>query len=147
MPGLKGDIKKVESVQSKFTRFLCKRLNISYNNYEHRLTKLNLETLEIRRVKSDLILIYKIFNKLIDLNFNDFFTLDQTHLFYNLRKHKLSIQIPKLCKTSVRNNFFNYRCTKIWNGLPEEVVTSVSLSIFKNKLNKINLYNLYTSKL
>ena len=146
MPFLIGDINKIESLQAKFTRFLCKKLNLKYNNYHHRCKILNLETLEIRRVKYDLILIYKIVNNLIDLDFSSLFKFNSNLNSYNLRRHKLSLEKPKLVKTSVRSNFFSYRCINIWNGLPEEIVTSSSLDIFKQKLNTFDLYSIYTPK-
>ena len=147
MPSLIGDIKLVESVQGKFTRLLCRKLNIKYNNYYHRCNILNLETLEIRRVKFDLILIFKIINNLINLDFSTYFTYNYNHQSYNLRRHTLSFKKPNLAKTSVRNNFFSFRCINTWNSLPEEVVTSNSLNNFKLKLNKFDLYSIYTSKI
>ena len=147
MPSLIGDIRKLESVQGKFTRLLCKKLNIRYNNYFHRLETLNLETLEIRRVKQDLILIYKILNNLIDLDFDKFFTFNPALNLYSLRRHKFYIQHSHMPETSVRNNFFSYRIINTWNNLPEVVVSQKSLSLFKNKLNEFNLYSIYKSKL
>ncbi len=38
MPSLIGDIKLLESVQQKFTKLLCKRFNIKFDNYFHRLS-------------------------------------------------------------------------------------------------------------
>ena len=72
-PRLQADIKDVESVQKTFTRRLCQRCNIPFSDYSDRLVKLNLESLEVRRIKRDLILLYKILHNLIDIDFNSFF--------------------------------------------------------------------------
>ena len=141
-PFQRGDVKRIESVQEKFTRFLCKKCHIKYNNYLHRLDILHLETLEIRRVKQDMILIYKMLNNLIDLNFSKYFSLHTTVSTLHLRRHRFYIKLPKFSKTSARNNFFNYRCISAWNKLPDDVVSSNSLSIFKSKLNKVNFDNI-----
>ena len=147
MPILKSDIRKVEQVQATFTRLVCRKLNIKYNNYNHRLHILNLETLEIRRIKNDLIIIYKILNNLIDLKFDNFFKFNQNLNYYNLRRHPLALAKPPLTKTSIRRNFFNNRCINLWNKLPEEIVVSDSLAIFKTKLNKFDLYSIYSTNL
>ena len=142
-----SDIKKVESVQAKFTRMVCRKLNIGYSSYQHRLQMLNLETLEIRRVKFDMIIIYKILNNLLDLPFNHFFTLNPSLLLYSLRRHSLSLLKPKLSKTSTRLNFFSYRTINTWNLLPQDIVTSKSLTIFKSKLKIFDLTKIYNSRL
>ena len=147
MPSPVGDIRQVESFQAKFSRLLCKKLNISYNNYIDRCRILKLETLEIRRVKFDLILIYKITNKLIDVDFSIFFKLSSSITSYNLRRHKFSIKKPDLAKTSVRNNFFSIRCVNTWNKLPQNIVTSPSLENFKHELNNFNMHSIYSSKI
>ena len=64
-PYLIKDIIKAEYTQKKFTRQICKKLNLKYNNYLDRLRILKLESLEKRRLKLDLILVYKILNNLI----------------------------------------------------------------------------------
>ena len=51
------NIEKIENVQRRFTKRLPGMFDLSYQD---RLTKLNLDTLEKRRIKNDLILAYKI---------------------------------------------------------------------------------------
>ena len=43
-------------------------------SYPERLSVLNLETLELRRLKADLVMYYTIINNLIVINFDDLFT-------------------------------------------------------------------------
>ena len=94
MPYQVGDIRRIESVQATFTRLVCRKLNIKYESYKHRLRLFNLDTLEIRRIKYDLILIFKIIHNLIDLQFDDFFSISPSLKLYQLRRHKLHLNKP-----------------------------------------------------
>ena len=69
-PYLHKDVQKVESVQRFFTKRIPGLAHISYLN---RLSRLGLETLELRRLKFDLLEVFKIVNGIVDLNFDDFF--------------------------------------------------------------------------
>ena len=137
MPTLRCDVKKVEQVQAKFTRLLCRKLNIKYKSYKERLLILNLESLEARRIKTDLTIIYKIVHNLVDLEFDNYFEFYQSN--YNLRRHSLTLknQIPP--KSFARKNFFSIRNVSIWNSLPATIVESKSLTAFKNRLKKFDL--------
>jgi len=68
---LKREIDAVERVQRRFTKRL-RGLNLL--SYCDRLTKLELNTLQLRRLHNDLVMCYKIVYGLIDVNFTDFFT-------------------------------------------------------------------------
>ena len=70
-PYLKKDIFTIKQIKKRFTRFICQRCNISFSSYTDRLDKLNLMSLENRRIRFDLILLFKIVNNMNDLNFND----------------------------------------------------------------------------
>jgi len=59
------DIRKVESVQRKFTKRLP---GCSHLSYPYRLVRLNLDSLVVRRLRHDLILTYKIVFGLTDMN-------------------------------------------------------------------------------
>ena len=138
-PNLKSEIRLLESVQRKYTRIMCQKLNIPYSNYQQRLQMFNLESLESRRLKSDLIAVYKLLNNLIDLNPDDFLIRNNINQKYNLRRHNQYLQYPKLSCTSIRRTFFSVRVIKIWNCLPTEIVTSKCLSIFKQSLKSLDL--------
>ena len=80
-PCLIKEITCIENVQRKFTKRLLQRNNISFENYQDRLKILNLETLEKRRIKFDLILMYK-----IQFQFNLFFIFIHTTHKQNTKK-------------------------------------------------------------
>ena len=72
-PWLISDIKCIERVQRFFTRTICKRTGISELSYSDRLHNLGLQSLEYRRIFSDLVLCYKIVYQTVDLKRDDFF--------------------------------------------------------------------------
>ena len=41
-----GDVRKIESVQTTFTRLVCRKLNTKYESYKHCLSFFNVDTLE-----------------------------------------------------------------------------------------------------
>ena len=98
-----------------------------------------METLEKRRLKSDLILFYKIHNHQISIESENLQILPNINLSYNLRRHDQLYRLPPLPKSRIRSNFFTNRIIKIWNKLPQELISSKSLLIFKSNLNSLNL--------
>ena len=134
------DIKKIEGVQVRFTKYIFRRCGIPFTSYEDRLYKLNLKSLKHRRIIYDLLLTYKIINGLSDMKFSDFFVFRSTQ--YNLRGNPNKINtIFKQNSDQWRSSFFN-RAVKYWNALPENVASSSSLQIFKSKIRSINLDSL-----
>ena len=126
------DIDRIENVQRYYTKRLKGLWDISYRE---RLVICSLTSLELRRLRADLILCYKIIHKLVDLNFDDFFKFDSN---IRTRGHNFKLCLPKL-KTYCRLNFFSVRVCPVWNSLPSSAVNSSSLNIFKTELSKINL--------
>ena len=138
-PYLKQDKIKIEGVQRFFTRKVCQRCQIKYESYKDRLYKLNINSLEYRRVEFDLLFLYKLLNDLLDISANDFFYFYETH--HNTRSHNKRIR-PKLPLGKLnQNNFFTNRCATIWNLLPAEIVLAPNYNIFKGRLKRFNLRN------
>jgi hypothetical protein len=137
-PYLISDKDRAENVQQMFTRRLCQKANIKYTDYNDRLSKLNLESLAARRTKSDLILVYKIINNLVDVDCTKFFNFNSFG-GHNLRRHSLQLTLNKPAANLCRQNFFSYRVAKIWNSLPSNIVASPSLEIFKHRLKLLSL--------
>ena len=102
--------------------------------YKVRLKRLNLTTLELRRLHIDLAWCYKIVFGLVDVRFDDFFTsapLSQTRG----HKHKL---FKRRCSTNVGTSFFGNRVIDVWNYLPENTTDFNSLSAFKRTIKMID---------
>ena len=137
-PGLdartfKGLKIKLEKVQKFFTRRLIERCGLPYKPYNERLIYLNLDSLEIRRTRFDLVMVYKLFNGLVSMNTSSI-NIKKTN--YNTRGHSLQISM-NTCKLNVTKNLLNNRIAKIWNGLDEHIVLANSLYTFKNHIKKI----------
>ena len=138
-PGLdartfKGLKIKLEKVQQFFTRRLIERCSLPYTPYNERLIYLNLDSLEIRRTRFDLVMVYKLFNGLVSMNTSSIINIKKTN--YNTRGHSLQISM-NTCKLNVTKNLLNNRIAKIWNGLDEHIVLANSLYTFKNHIKKI----------
>jgi hypothetical protein len=123
------DIDMIERIQRKFLKRIDGCSGLSYGQ---RLIVCELESLELRRLKRDVTLVYKIANGLVDLDFADFFQYaPERGTRGNNRKLYASF-----ARKSVVMNFFCNRVVNYWNSLPNEVVDAASLSIFKNKLDQ-----------
>src|SRR5664279_893447 len=72
---LSTDIEMLENVQRRFTKRIPGMFNLTYHQ---RLVALDLESLEIRRLRFDLLLTYKILFGLIGLNTEVFFCLNDS---------------------------------------------------------------------
>ena len=70
-------IDKLEHVQRYFTKCLKGMYNLSYGE---RLLNLGLESLEVRRFCSELVMHFKVLHGYVDLHFNDFFKIILTEI-------------------------------------------------------------------
>lgn len=136
-PYLDYNVTDLENIQKQFTRKICTRCNISFSSYEDRLEKLCLESLQERRIKTDLTFLYKIIHNYVDINFNTFFQIN-TFSGHNLRRHKFHIERNKIPNSQPLSNFFTYRVIKHWNDLPGDIVNAITLESFKSRLKQWN---------
>ena len=118
------DINRIESVQRNFTKRLpgCALLN-----YKDRLQLLNMETLESRRLRQDLLMTYKILFGLVDVNANNFFTIANTG--YDTRGHHYKLQANH-SRVDVRKYFFAERVVHVWNSLALAATDITNLQAF-----------------
>ena len=99
--------------------------------YEKRLGDLGLFSLEKRRLRGDLINVYKYFKCGSQRDMANRFSVvcgDRT----KGNGHKLE---HRKFHTNMQRNFFTVRVMEHWHGLPREVVDSPSLEIFKTHLD------------
>ena len=101
--------------------------------YNERLQILGLWSLEERRICSDLIEVYKMINKLSNVNFETFFEFDTNR---STRGHSLKLK-KKRFNTKLRQHFFTDKIINLWNSLDEQIVSSTSLNCFKNGLEQL----------
>lgn len=107
-----------------------------FDSYQNRLEKLNILSLQDRRIRNDLLLMFKILRGLSDISFSSYFKI-QT-LPYSLRGGEIKITpLASHCSPAWINSFFN-RAPKYFNKLPQEISSAKSLQIFKHKLQKLD---------
>ena len=138
-PYLRKNIDKVEKIQRNFTRNI---IGMKKLEYEERLRALKLPSLEYRRIRGDMIEVYKILYKMYDpITTNSLLTIDtNTTRGHNLKLKKVSFNTEKY------KHFFTNRVVNLWNSLPEEVVYASSLNVFKNKLDSyLHYYKFLTN--
>ena len=125
-PWLTKDIQLLEKVQRRFTKLIIECRGKSYNE---RLSLLHLTTLETRRVRGDMIQVYKIIN-----NFDECSVNLEPCLVKSTRGHTGKLQ-KKFAKLDVRKYSFSVRVVDEWNALPEYVVCSKDVNTFKNNID------------
>ena len=125
-PLQKCDILEIEKVQRRATKLIPK---LKDKSYPERLKALNLPTLIYRRNRTDILQVFRIFNKIDNIDPNMFFTLNNS----NTRGHKWKLEKPR-ANTSIRANSFSNRVINDWNALPESVVECSTINAFKNEL-------------
>ena len=123
-------IDELEQVQRRATKLLP---GLNKLSYEQRLTKLNLPTLSYRRIRSDMIEIYKIITGIYDESVSANIGLKLRK--DNLRGHQYKLKKIR-AKKSIRLNSFSHRVINLWNGLPGEVVSACNINTFKSRLDK-----------
>ena len=133
-PGYTTSIKLIESVQRAFTKRLPGYLHLDYSN---RLAKLEMESLELRRLHSDLIFTYKVLFGLTKINPTDFFTFSSSA--HNTRGHAYKLLVNN-SRVNVRQHFFADRVIKPWNALKVTPSSFNSILSFKSCL-KNNDFN------
>jgi hypothetical protein len=127
-PYLKRQSALIERVQRRATKVLqeCRFLS-----YKERLIYLKLHSLKGRRLRGDLIEVYKILHNLTAINGDKFFKfLDDQRT----RNSDLKIFIEH-SKTTKRRESFKHRVTHHWNSLPLETKHAPTLNSFKNQLD------------
>ena len=88
-------------------------------------------TLETRRRQSRLTLMYKLTHGLIDIDSREY--LIQHSESHTRGSHQFKFRVPYLNKDVFKFSFFP-KTKADWNCLPEAIVSSTSLEIFKHRL-------------
>ena len=128
-PHLGRDIDKMGKRQRRATKMIPEIRNHSYHQ---RIQELDLISLVQRRLRKQLIEVFKYLNR--------FTTASARGLFdYGLNDRKRNNGAKLIVKhfnTSVAQHFSPIKTKTTWNALPNEVVTSRTVNSFKNSLDK-----------
>ena len=140
-PYLRKDIDQIEKIQRDFTRNIIGMKDL---DYEERLKLLRLPSLEYRRIRGDMIEVYKILNNLYDsLTTNSLLTSDNNNI---TRGHNFKLQKGSFNTTKYKY-FFTNRVVNLWNKLSDKVVNAPSLNVFKNNLDAFMNAHIYSINL
>ena len=127
--GYHGDIKLLERVQRRWTKAVTGLSDMPYNL---RLQRLNLFSFQGRLLRTDLIMVWKIFHDKCALHPDHLFTVDN---FSRTRGHQFKLFVPRV-NLEVRKRFFSVRVVSIWNSLSEDTVSSDCITSFKRLLHR-----------
>ena len=120
----------IENVQRRATKLVD---GLKTFEYHERLQILGLPTLAFRRARGDMIGMYKrfyVYNvDVIPSTFQPSLRTSRKH------QYQLTQRTPKDGIRGIQSNSFYYRCSKIWNNLPANVVNANHINSFKNKLD------------
>ena len=123
------DIDEIESVQRRATKLVPGFGELSY---EDRLRKLDLPCLRYRRLRGDMIYIYKYLIDGMAANRSLFHRAVDS----STRGHPFKLLKPR-CNKNVRQGFFTQRNIDFWNSLPAHVVNAPSLNGFKSNFDRV----------
>ena len=129
-PHYKKDVSTLERVQRKAARFCLQNFSKTASVTDM-LSDLKWDTLETRRKKNRLTLMYKLSHNLVDISTDD-------HLIPNSEKrtrnsHAFKYRVPEVSKDVFKFSFFPRSITE-WNSLPADLVNfKLNLGKYVNK--------------
>jgi len=128
-PYYQKDKKLFEKVQHRFTRMITSLKSLQY---EARLQKLGLWTLEERQNRVDLIEVFKMAHGFSAIPLTDMCQIDTTG-----RTRGQSLKLVKCrCNKDIRKYFFSHRVVSKWNMLDNDSVMAKTVNGFKTKLER-----------
>ena len=128
-PHLVKDVSKLERVQRRAVRMIR---GLGCGSYRDKLIELRLFSLEERRLRGDMIEVFKIIQGHEKVDASKFFKFSNNPR--PSRYHSKQIMKQKF-RTDVRKHFFSQRVINFWNRLPSSVVNSNSVDTFKKHLD------------
>jgi hypothetical protein len=128
-PSLQKHIDMVENVQRRATKLVPGLRDMSY---EERLRTLDLPSLAYRRLRGDMVEVFKIINKKYNSHLaQEILTVNRRGTRHNDR----NVQV-KFAHLNIRKNAFSNRIPKYWNTLPQHVVSAENVTTFEARLDR-----------
>ena len=137
-PKLKKEKNLIEQVQRRATRLVPE---LKGKTYPERLQALQLETLQYRRVRADVLETFRIMSGAHQVNLDTHCHRcpgPGKHMFTKslsttTRGHSMKLQAQK--SVGIRHSFFSERVLNIWNSLDQDTINSPNINIFKSRIN------------
>ena len=125
---------QIENVLRRATKKLqcCREMS-----YEERLKFLELPCMLYRKLRGDMIEVFKFISGKYDQSINYPLKLSSNpRSGTSKRLQKPDKNIPPRKMKQIRRNNFSHRTVNFWNNLPQSVINATSLNSFKNRLDK-----------
>ena len=123
---------KIEMVQRRAARFVKNKYR-NTSSVSSMLEDLQWESLQSRRMKSQLTMFYKIINNLVDIPANDYLSFSGSR---TRSSHCYKIRQFRVSSNTFKYSFFP-RTVVLWNTLPASVAEAPCLVSFKEELSSI----------
>ena len=139
-PGVctKGDKEILEKVQRRAVAMVS---NFKAKDYENKLVEAGMITLEQRRERGDLIIMYRIMTGKDDVPHTTWFKMmsdrDNTGVQTRTDTGTLNVLPPSQAQNEIRKHFFSQRVVEKWNKLPDLVKQADRVNTFKNRLDDV----------
>ena len=129
----------MEKVQQRALRAMS---DVRGSSYEERLEETGLTSLRERRIRGDLIEVFKVIKGFNNVYRDEWFDLrsrdesrptrTNTRIEDGAEIRKNDVLYKPRAKCEIRSNFFTIRTVQIWNDLPDEVKEAKSVNMFKS---------------
>ena len=97
--------------------------------------KIDLPSLSYRRLRGDMIEIFKFLHGIYKIDCSSFLPRDSRLHIMNIRGHDLRLE-KRECRARIRGNVLGFRAVNLWNMLPPEIVHSATVNCFKGRLDR-----------
>ena len=128
-PCKKKDIETIEKVQKRAIKLV---ISVRKSTYKDRLIVLNVHTLKYRRIRGDMIEVFKI----IKQKYDSFAVPELLPSYYNATRGKIYKLLNHSFHSNLRQCYFTARVVNIWNSLPDYVVAVDCVNTFKTRFDK-----------
>jgi hypothetical protein len=145
-PWLLKDINLIESVQRRFTRKICILCHLPVVSYDERLTMFNLERLELRRLRTDLVELFKIVHGYTTCSVFNSLSFSCKNVYCATRGHRYKLNVSRVNKDLFKYYFTN-RVVSVWNFLPDHCFNTNLTCTFKRNVCRVNLSDFINGQL
>jgi len=132
-PWLLQDITKLEGLQCRGARFVSRNYQQTAS-VSNMIKELGWESLESRRIKLRVQMLYKMLNNIVILAPTPVTRMESS--YYYLRDFNNQRIYPLYCWTDMFKHSLFPEAIELWNNLPPQITVSPSFVIFKNLLHK-----------